>query len=189
MAHGCRRKVEELQSRKPQRPTPIRKGRAYRRRRSAASHLGRVMKAAPYIAVGLAVFGAGMVAVRRAPPPVAVSAQAGPGAPPAGHCYFLSVHDGDTIRCGSERIRIENIDAPELEGSPKCEDYRSARAWCDYALGERSRDALGSFLDSGTIGVRRSGKDKYGRTLARIEVNGQDAGEYLVGQGLARRWD
>jgi endonuclease YncB( thermonuclease family) len=33
-------------------------------------------------------------------------------------CAQLSVHDGDTIRCGVERIRLANIEAPELPDSP-----------------------------------------------------------------------
>lgn len=105
-----------------------------------------------------------------------------------GDCLLLSVHDGDTIRCGTERIRIENIDAPELAGSPKCEDRRKSYAWCDYALGEQSRDALSDFLRSGPIKVERNGTDKYGRTLARLTVDGRDAGEYLIGLGLAKAW-
>ncbi len=35
-------------------------------------------------------------------------------------CLLPSVHDGDTIRCDRERVRIANIDAPELPDSPKC---------------------------------------------------------------------
>jgi micrococcal nuclease len=99
-----------------------------------------------------------------------------------------SVHDGDTVRtCGSERIRIENIDAPELPGSPKCTDRRR-QGWCDHALAERSRAALASFLASGPVAISRSGTDRYGRTLARLSVNGEDAGEHLVALGLARPW-
>ena len=102
-------------------------------------------------------------------------------------CAQLSVHDGDSIRCGRERIRIENIDAPELPDSPKCHPPRSY-AWCDYRAGYAARDALIAFLSKGTVMVRRTGTDRYGRTLARVTVNGRDAGTYLVSQGLARRW-
>jgi endonuclease YncB( thermonuclease family) len=99
-----------------------------------------------------------------------------------------SVHDGDTLRtCDSEKIRIENIDAPELPGSPKCTDRRR-QGWCDYALAVRSRAALASFLVSGPVAISRSGTDRYGRTLARLSVNGEDAGEHLVALGLARPW-
>ena len=37
-------------------------------------------------------------------------------------CMSPLVHDGDTIRCRRERVRIANIDAPELPDSPKCQD-------------------------------------------------------------------
>lgn len=103
-------------------------------------------------------------------------------------CASPSVHDGDTIRCGAERIRIQNIDAPELPDSPKCQDYRRSYAWCDYAAGYKSRDALQALLTRGPARIQRMGQDKYGRTLARVTVNGKDAGTYLVGLGLARWW-
>jgi endonuclease YncB( thermonuclease family) len=103
-------------------------------------------------------------------------------------CRFVSVHDGDTIQCGTERVRLLDIDAPELPGSPRCEGYRAARSWCDFDLGYKSRDALRAFLRQGPVGIKRQDKDKYGRTLAVVEVNGQSAGQYLISQGLARPW-
>jgi micrococcal nuclease len=97
------------------------------------------------------------------------------------------VHDGDTFTlCGGEKIRIADIDAPELPGSPKC--GKRPRGWCDFALGYRSRDALSAFLTSGPVTIDRRAKDTYGRTLAIVTVNGQSAGTYLIGLGLARRW-
>lgn len=103
-------------------------------------------------------------------------------------CSSPMVHDGDSIRCGGERIRIADIDAPEMPGSPKCEGPRRYRSWCDYAAGARSRDALRGFLASGPVRVERLGLDRYGRTLARVTVRGRDAGGYLVSLGLARWW-
>lgn len=103
-------------------------------------------------------------------------------------CASPIVHDGDTIRCGSERVRIANIDAPELPDSPKCHDRRASYAWCDYQAGYASRDALAAFLQQGAVRVERVGVDRYGRTLARVLVNGQDAGSYLIGLGLAKPW-
>ena len=97
------------------------------------------------------------------------------------------VHDGDSIRlCDGERIRVANIDAPEMPGSPKCQ--RGRNGWCDYRLAAQSRDALQALLASGPVRINRQGKDAYGRTLARVTVNGRDAGEYLIANGLARRW-
>lgn len=105
-------------------------------------------------------------------------------------CTAPTVHDGDSIRCGKERIRLVGIDAPELRGSPRCEQKRAGRnpSWCDYQLGARSRDALRHFLRSGTVIFERKGLDRYRRTLAIVKVNGRDAGAYLISRGLARRW-
>ena len=61
-------------------------------------------------------------------------------------CVSVTVHDGDTIRCGRERVRVANIDAPELPGSPKCQDRRVSYAWCDYRAGEAARVALAATL-------------------------------------------
>lgn len=106
----------------------------------------------------------------------------------AGLCTVTSVHDGDTIRCGAEKVRIANIDAPELEDSPKCRDRRATYAWCDFSAGIQSRDALRAFLSRGRVAIERLGTDPYGRTLATISVNGQDAGAFLVSRGLAKWW-
>ena len=76
-------------------------------------------------------------------------------------CMSPSVHDGDTIRCGRERVRIAN---------------------------EASRVALTRLLSRGRVMITRLGTDPYGRTLATVSVNGVDAGDYLVAQGLARPW-
>jgi micrococcal nuclease len=109
-------------------------------------------------------------------------------------CVSLTVHDGDTIRCGDERIRIENIDAPELPGSSRCSSQSRQRLagsknppWCDYALAYKSRDALAALL-RGRVMIERTGVDQYGRTIARVSANGRDAGSYLVSQRLARWW-
>lgn len=109
---------------------------------------------------------------------------------------IATVHDGDTIRlCSGEKVRLAGIDAPELPGSPRCSARQRRRlshsrnpAWCDLRAGQRSRDALRAFLASGTIKMKRTGHDKYGRTLARIAINGGDAGNYLIAKGLARQW-
>ncbi len=103
-------------------------------------------------------------------------------------CLSPSVHDGDTIRCGRERVRIANIDAPELPGSPKCQDQRRAYAWCDYRAGEAARLAMVAAIARGPVMITRLGTDAYGRTLATVSVNGVDLGEALVSMGLARRW-
>jgi len=108
-----------------------------------------------------------------------------PASTPLASACIADVHDGDTIRtCEGERIRISNIEAPEMRGSPKCR----RGGWCDYALAEQSRDELSAFLASGTVTIARSGTDRYDRTLATVAVNGKDAGEHLIARSLARPW-
>lgn len=119
-------------------------------------------------------------AARLVPLPVVLAA--------AALCMSPSVHDGDTIRCGRERVRIANIDAPELRDSPKSQDRRQSYAWCDFAVGEASRVALVRLLSRGRVMIERLGTDPYRRTLATVSVNGVDAGDYLIAQGLARPW-
>lgn len=85
-------------------------------------------------------------------------------------------------------MRIANIDAPEVKGSPKCGARRRRAAWCDFALGARARDALRARMIGRQVTIVRSGTDIYGRTLARVLIDGEDVGEWLIAQGLARRW-
>lgn len=106
------------------------------------------------------------------------------------------VTDGDTIRlCSGERVRLMGIDAPERAGSERCSARSVARlrhspnpSWCDYEKGEQSKAALTRVIGTGTVRIERHGHDVYGRTLARVTVNGRDAGEWLIGKGLARPW-
>lgn len=90
----------------------------------------------------------------------------------------LYVVDGDTIILGTERIRISNIDAPELHG--KCD--------AEVRLAIAARRRLAGLLSDMTPEVRREGTDRYGRTLARLYVGDQDVGELLVSESLARPW-
>ena len=64
--------------------------------------------------------------------------------------------DGTTLRCGGERVKVEGIQAPQL-GEPG---------------GEQARERLQRRIRSGEVVVQRGGVDKYGRTLARVYVNG-----------------
>lgn len=90
----------------------------------------------------------------------------------------LYVIDGDTIIIGTERVRISNIDAPELHG--KCDAERR--------LAMAARRRLVDLLKDMTPLVERHGRDRYGRTLARLYIGDQDLGEVLVSESLARQW-
>jgi endonuclease YncB( thermonuclease family) len=91
--------------------------------------------------------------------------------------------DGDTIRYEGLRIRLEDIDAPEIF-SPRCESEK--------ALGQRATQRLLDWMNAGPFNIVQAGErdaDRYGRKLRVIERNGRSAGDALVSEGLARRWD
>lgn len=100
------------------------------------------------------------------------------------------VIDGDTIALGRRTIRVYGIDAPEIH------QYRCP---AEKALGLQSRDALKAMLASGKTRVvkvkkrTRAGalepiRDKYGRELSRVFVDGKNVGDLLIAQGLAKAY-
>lgn len=93
---------------------------------------------------------------------------------PREHC----VHDGDTVWINGEKIRIADIDTPELNG--QCAYERN--------LALRARNRLIELLNAGPFRTRRSGTDRYGRTLAVLHRSGSSIGDQLVAEGLGRTW-
>lgn len=85
------------------------------------------------------------------------------------------VSDGDTLwvrpqRGGAPRaVRLDGIDAPEA-----CQAY-----------GEAARAALVGRVLGQTVQVRVRRHDDYGRALARVSLNREDIGGWLVSQGHA----
>lgn len=124
---------------------------------------------------------------------VAVSVMRDPVSSQRSECDRVSVHDGDTFRCNGMKVRLVAasgpVDAPELANSPRCEAGREG--WCDEVLAARARDWLDDMLRGGTVELSCDGNDRYGRALCRASVNGRDAGDAMVAQGLATiedRW-
>ena len=90
----------------------------------------------------------------------------------------VRVIDGDTVEMSGRRIRLRGIDAPELAQS--CE-----RSGIRYGCGEVSRVVLVRLIGDKTIECTTSGRDQYGRDLARCSANGSDLGATMVERGLA----
>jgi endonuclease YncB( thermonuclease family) len=93
------------------------------------------------------------------------------------------VIDGDTLRYGGTKIRLADIDAPEIF-SPKCPS--------EAARGQRATERLLELMNAGPFQVVRNDgrdEDRYGRKLRVIERAGRSVGATLVAEGLARRWD
>ena len=92
------------------------------------------------------------------------------------------VVDGDTIWLEGVKIRIADIDTPEIS-QPQCD--------AEYELGIRARDRLVILLNEGEFSLAPIGnrdEDQYGRKLRVIMRGGRSLGDQLVSEGLARTW-
>jgi endonuclease YncB( thermonuclease family) len=92
---------------------------------------------------------------------------------------FASVVDADTIAIGGERIRLQGIDAPEIDQA--CLDGTGAVWWS----GRAAREELIRHIGSDRISCITMGKDIYARWLATCSTAAGDIGEWLVREGLA----
>lgn len=93
------------------------------------------------------------------------------------------VVDGDTLWYRGQKIRIADINTPEIS-SPKC-SY-------EEGLGHKAKHRLVELLNAGPFQVvRRSDRDRdrYNRLLRLIVRNGESLGMILVHEGLAHVWD
>ncbi len=88
------------------------------------------------------------------------------------------VVDGDTLRCGGERIRLLGIDAPELPGH--CAQGRTCAPGNGFASMRSLSEALAPPLH-----IRRIGNDRYGRTLALVSGSRGDLSCWQLKRGQA----
>jgi micrococcal nuclease len=98
---------------------------------------------------------------------------------------IASVYDGDTIRVDidlgfniimkNESVRLYGIDTPELRGEEKVFGYESKNKLLEYI-------PVGSEVLIQTI---KDSKEKYGRYLGIIFVNGVNINEEMVKNGYA----
>lgn len=103
-------------------------------------------------------------------------------APPA-HAseQSLRVIDGDTLRAGRERLRIENLDAPDIGSHAKCA--------LEARRGSRSAAYAQKLISRGPISIRPIGRrDRYGRKLVRAYVGGKDFARLMIAAGHGRPW-
>jgi endonuclease YncB( thermonuclease family) len=93
----------------------------------------------------------------------------------------VDVIDGDTFLYGGEKIRIADIDTPEVQG--RCAE--------ESALAARATDRLAVLLAQGpfTLESIERDEDRYGRKLRIVTRGGRSIGDQLVEEGLARTWE
>jgi micrococcal nuclease len=88
----------------------------------------------------------------------------------------LAVLDGDTIdvsRNGTTiRVRLEGIDCPEK----------------DQPFAEEAKAFTANLISGKTVSVIEKEKDEYGRTVARVFVDGRDVSVELLKAGLATHY-
>lgn len=89
----------------------------------------------------------------------------------------VSVHDGDTLTVlvGKQQIKVRlvEIDAPELR----------------QPFGNRSEQSLAELCFQVTAKVELIAKDRYGRSVGKVECAGMDAGAHQVALGMAWVYD
>ncbi len=128
------------------------------------------------------------------PPTVSVSAGDNvyaSGAPPKVSVVFQTcatgtrqacVIDGDTIWLIGRKIRIADIDTPEVSES-KCSS--------ELVLGKRAMDRMLELMNEGSFELKgwpARDTDHYGRKLRVLVRDGRSLGDVMVSEGLARTW-
>lgn len=88
------------------------------------------------------------------------------------------VADGDSLVLGGLRIRLEGIDAPEL-------DQTCTRDGGDYACGRQAREALARLVAGRAVSCESSGRDRYDRALARCTAGATELNRAMVEAGWA----
>ncbi len=99
----------------------------------------------------------------------------------------LRVVDGDTLELrmaiypglkATDMARLAGVDTPEVR--------RPAPA-CERELGRRATELVQSLVDDARqVQVYTAGREKYGRQLVRVELDGQDLATALIAAGLGR---
>lgn len=88
-------------------------------------------------------------------------------------CKVIDVQDGDSVKVlvdkTTVKVRLEGIDAPELGQS----------------YGKKSKEALKNLIINKNITIRKTGTDKYNRTLGIVLLNNESVNAKQVADGWA----
>lgn len=83
--------------------------------------------------------------------------------------------DGDTLRLNGVTYRLYGIDAPETK--QVCAD--------GWPAGSLATTRLQGLIGGGNVVCKKRHQDRFGRTVAVCQVDGEDLGAILVQEGLA----
>ena len=83
--------------------------------------------------------------------------------------------DGDTLVCNRQKVRLANVDAPEL----------------DRAGGRAAKRRLQTLVQGREVALKIHGQDRYGRLLAEAFVEGRRIEQHDIGPRTprARKYD
>ena len=87
--------------------------------------------------------------------------------------------DGDTLRFGPTRVRLVGLDAPELDQT--CIDANGD----EWTCGTKAKVFVAALVRGGATTCVASGRDRYGRVLAKCTVSNLDVGDAIVAAGWA----
>lgn len=107
------------------------------------------------------------------------SAACAPFAPESEAISGCKVTDGDTIRCGDERVRLLGIDTAEMPGH--CRQGRDCVEGDPFA----AKRSLEHLIAGRELTIQRAGQDRYRRTLATVQADGEDLSCRQLGRGHA----
>jgi endonuclease YncB( thermonuclease family) len=93
------------------------------------------------------------------------------------------VVDGDTLWLDGVKIRLKGFDTPETQTSICGGVY-------EISLGHRAKERLIELLNANDWSIEYLGRDstQERRRLATIRISGEDVGDILINERLARRW-
>lgn len=90
--------------------------------------------------------------------------------------FVIGAVDGDTLSCAylvPVTVRVNGINAPEIRTAP----------------GRQAKMFLSAMIDGKLVAATLHGREKYGRLLADIHVNGRPLSDVMIEAGHAKPWD
>ena len=149
-------------------------------RRSSVNRVGRI-GVFPILATLCAVFVAGGAPPLHAAAPGASDRESASFARCSGPVRRTCVVDGDTFWYRGTKIRIADINTPEI-GEPACP--------AEARRGAAATRRMTQLLNAGPFSLERTERDtdRYGRALRIVTRRGDSLGATLVAEGLAEQW-
>ena len=100
-------------------------------------------------------------------------------------CATIHVWDGDSFSCDGHNMRLlgmgivneRGIDTPEIGSHAKCEKERK--------LALLAKRRLKDLIEGKDVRVEVKGRDKFGRPLVNLYVEGREIGAQLLREGFA----